>query len=241
MESKNVLFILTSQHLCLSVGICQLIPVNICQWCGGAGGAFNFQIVSIVGSLRDREVTCSASDRQGSNFESCVWRAVSSQSSHHPQEVLLAQFSLYVHKGGLKPDSFHFISFQFPNISWSFKIVLGLYNSFCCSYRARKCIKVTRIVLVWTLSVHQASFCGLVNWTSVIISTLALSWDLYLCWSNVCDADPALARLLMLIFVITGTCLWSPWSTRFLNIPTQIWQSGIFLGIASERHGWKFK
>ena len=65
--------------------------------------------VSIVGSLRDREVACSASDRQGSNFESCVWRTVSSQSYHHPQEVLLAQFSLYVHKGGLKPDSFHFI------------------------------------------------------------------------------------------------------------------------------------
>ena len=63
--------------------------------------------LSIVGSLRDREVAYSASDRQGSNFESCVWRTVSSQSSHHPQEVLLAQFSLYVHKGGLKPDSFH--------------------------------------------------------------------------------------------------------------------------------------
>ena len=71
--------------------------------------------VSIVGSLRDREVACSASDRQGSNFESCVWRTVSSQSSHHPQEVLLAQFSLYVHKGGLKPDSFHFI-FQMSDI-----------------------------------------------------------------------------------------------------------------------------
>ena len=68
--------------------------------------------VIIVGSLRDREVACSASDRQGSNFESCVCRTVSSQSSHHPQEVLLAQFSLYVHKGGLKPDSFHFISFS---------------------------------------------------------------------------------------------------------------------------------
>ena len=65
--------------------------------------------ISIVGSLCDREVACSASDRQGSNFKSCVWRTVSSQSSHHPQEVLLAQFSLYVHKGGLKPDSFHFI------------------------------------------------------------------------------------------------------------------------------------
>ena len=68
--------------------------------------------VSIVGSLRDREVACSASDCQGSNFESCVWRTVSSQSSHHPQEVLLAQFSLYVHKGGLKPDSFHFIYYH---------------------------------------------------------------------------------------------------------------------------------
>ena len=65
--------------------------------------------VSIVGSLRDREVACSASDRQGSNFESCLWRTVSSQSYHHPQEVLLAQFSLYVHKGGLKLDSFYFL------------------------------------------------------------------------------------------------------------------------------------
>ena len=37
-----------------------------------------------VGNLRD----C-----QGSNFESCVWRAV---SRHHPQEVLS-------HKDGLKP------------------------------------------------------------------------------------------------------------------------------------------
>ena len=65
--------------------------------------------LSIVGSLRDRVVAFSASDRQGSNFESCVWRTVSSHSSHHPHEVLLAQFSLFVHKGGLKPDSFHFI------------------------------------------------------------------------------------------------------------------------------------
>ena len=62
--------------------------------------------VSIVG--------CSASDRQGSNFESCVWRTVPSQSSHHPQEVILAQFSLYVHKGGLKPDSFHFTELITP-------------------------------------------------------------------------------------------------------------------------------
>ena len=71
--------------------------------------------VSIVGSLRDREVACSASDHQGLNFESCVWRTVSSQSYHHPQEVLLAQFSLYVHKGGLKPDSFHLFTHNFTS------------------------------------------------------------------------------------------------------------------------------
>ena len=59
-------------------------------------------------SIRDREVACSASDRQGSNFASCVWRTVSSHSSHHPPEVLLTQFSLCLHKRGIKLHSFHF-------------------------------------------------------------------------------------------------------------------------------------
>ena len=64
--------------------------------------------LSIVESLRDREVECKVSHSQGSNFESCVWRAVSYYSSHNPQGVLVAQFGLYVHKSGLKPDSVHF-------------------------------------------------------------------------------------------------------------------------------------
>ena len=38
-------------------------------------------ILNIVGSLRDRVVACSASDRQGSNFELCVRRAVSSKTT----------------------------------------------------------------------------------------------------------------------------------------------------------------
>ena len=88
--------------------------------------------VSIVGSLRDREVACSASDRQGSNFESCVWRTVSSSSSHHPQEVLLAQFSLYVHKGGLKPDSFHLYWFKYIYIY----IFIGVVKTHLCSTEA---------------------------------------------------------------------------------------------------------
>ena len=48
-----------------------------------------------------------------------VRRTVSSQSSHHPQEVLLAQFSLYVHEGGLKPDSFFTCEIQMYNSNWS--------------------------------------------------------------------------------------------------------------------------
>ena len=89
--------------------------------------------VSIVGSLRDREVACSVSDRQGSNFESCVWRTVSSQSSHHPQEVLLAQFGLYVHKGGLKPDSFHFLGGRILYVSlWILMLEQHVYIWSCC-------------------------------------------------------------------------------------------------------------
>ena len=59
-------------------------------------------VLDIVESLSKRVVSCSASDRQGYCLESCVWRAASFHSSHHSQEVSLAQFSLYVHKGGLK-------------------------------------------------------------------------------------------------------------------------------------------
>ena len=61
-------------------------------------------------SLRDREVRDSASDCQGSNFGSCGWSAVSFHSSHHLQEVFLAQFSIYVHKGGLTPMHFIYIN-----------------------------------------------------------------------------------------------------------------------------------
>ena len=48
-----------------------------------------------------------ASDRQGSNYKSCVWRGSVISAL---QEVLLVQFGLFVHKGDLKPHSFHFSS-----------------------------------------------------------------------------------------------------------------------------------
>ena len=51
---------------------------------------------SNVERLCDRAVVCSF--RNGSNFDLCVWRAVSSDTSHYPQNDLLAKFSLYLHK-----------------------------------------------------------------------------------------------------------------------------------------------
>ena len=72
-------------------------------------------------SLRYREVASSASDRKGSNFDFCVWRAASSHSYQHPQEALLTQFSLYVHKGDLKP--IHFISSALSSLFSSFSSV----------------------------------------------------------------------------------------------------------------------
>ena len=56
------------------------------------------------GSICDREVACSTSAHRGSNFESCVLRAVSSH------EVLPAQFSLYVHEVAYNPIHFIFIN-----------------------------------------------------------------------------------------------------------------------------------
>ena len=107
--------------------------------------------VSIVGSFRDREVACSASDRQGSNFQSCVWRTVSSHLSHHPQEVLLAQFIQYVYKGGLKPDSFH--------LRWCRSICIQYFHQlFRCS---KHCILIAHhhqrcITMINPLSPHDA-------------------------------------------------------------------------------------
>ena len=114
----NVFDVGRTLYKCYTTVLCCHTSLTVCYVSAMPGGgprvvvstaAFHARVrgsVPCLGGLK--EVACSASDRQGSNFESCVWRTVSSQSSHHPQEVLLAQFSLYVHKGGLKPDSFYF-------------------------------------------------------------------------------------------------------------------------------------
>ena len=54
-----------------------------------------------------------------SNLESCGCRAVSSNSSHHPREVFMFQFSLYVHVARCNV-SFSSISDISRHASWSF-------------------------------------------------------------------------------------------------------------------------
>ena len=177
--------------------------------------------LSIAGSLRDREVACSASDLEGLNFESCVWRAVSSHSSHHPQEVLLAQFSLHVHKSDLKPDAFHFIFiYDIPKTSNS-EISL-YYTRHPVSVRfnqARSCVRsrgVIGVMMRYTM-VHNAVLmlghsvrrCSSIKPAlfeyivfsdyrcSVIQSILTqqtrdINPMMVQCWSTVCDAGPTL-------------------------------------------------
>ena len=95
--------------------------------------------ISIVGSLREREVACSASDLQVLNFESCIWREVSPHSSHHPQEVLPTQFSRYVHKSDLKPDSFYFTMCALTDKIYKSMVACDLLNrEYIVLYKCRQ-------------------------------------------------------------------------------------------------------
>ena len=60
-------------------------------------------------------------------FSTAAFHArVSFHSFHHPQEVILIQFSLYVHKSCLKTDSFHF--YLSENIKYNNLILTAAYH-----------------------------------------------------------------------------------------------------------------
>ena len=119
-----------------------LTPVNV----GSRSKTRTLTTFNIVGSLRDREVVYSASDGQGSNFESCVWRAVSSHSPHHPQEVLLAQFILCA-QWWPKPHSFllrqHHVTGVVVLVQYN-KLITGV-TAFCSSQKTQNiCITLVQ-------------------------------------------------------------------------------------------------
>ena len=131
-------------------------------------------VKSIVGSLRDGKVACSASDRQGSNFESCVWRTVSSYSSHHPQEVLLAQCSLYVQKGGLKHDSFHFFA---PNSCYgALSSCCGGVISCCCAPNSCGVLLPVAVVLPTAAAMLPAAAAVLLT-SAVVLSYILFRYS----------------------------------------------------------------
>ena len=88
--------------------------------------------VSIVGSLCDREVVCSASNRQRSN-------PVSGGQCHLNHLTILRRFSwpslarfisfyLYVHKGGITPESSHFLVLYVYAMFMKFSLFEDVYK-----------------------------------------------------------------------------------------------------------------
>ena len=91
-----------------------------------------------MGSPHDREVVCSASDTQGSNSESCVWRQC---------------HSIHLHNGGLKPHSFHFIFIILTIIDITeeihiLKYISMWYKTYLCSNFINK-----YIFYIWSLKI----------------------------------------------------------------------------------------
>ena len=79
-------------------------------------------------SLTQDSILWGASDRQGSNFKFCVWRAV---SSHHPQKVLLAQFKICAQRWP-KISFTHLVAQKVTNYIWgAFLNVLNIFNWIC--------------------------------------------------------------------------------------------------------------
>ena len=99
------------------IGACGFIPHSIIQVSKKLFPSRSLSC-SVVEYICDREVAYTVPVRQGANFDSCVWMAVPCDSSHHPQEFLPVQFSLYKRKGGLEHHSFIHICRQTQKISW---------------------------------------------------------------------------------------------------------------------------
>ena len=96
--------------------------------------------VSIVGSLRDREVACSASDRQGSNFESCVLRTV---SSNHLTILRFSWPSLAYMCTKVAQSPIHFISFHLHNAR-----IVTIYIRSSCNFEISAATSTNGYVLV---------------------------------------------------------------------------------------------
>ena len=98
-----------------------------------------------------REAASSASDRQGSKYESCVWRAVSSHSSRHPQPRCVQRW----------PKT-PFISFRFSFIYLAFihlilhshSVKCTLLTKMCNLILLYKCSKIVNTIIIFFSGMH---------------------------------------------------------------------------------------
>ena len=133
-----------------------------------------------MGSLRDREVACSTSDRQDANLEFCVWRAVSPDSSQHPHEVfLLVQLSLCV-PGGLKTHSFHFILPDYSSVLSAMRRLhqlapANVMNYIIITYHVFKCYTCIYLLGFYTF---QGVFFATIN------KNMQLFYLWFWCWKH---------------------------------------------------------
>ena len=69
--------------------------------------------------------------------------------SAHPRENILAQFSLYVHKAGLKLHSFHFQEHWFALVQWL--KLLAAASRFQNNQHVDSTLHSCRFAIVWHL------------------------------------------------------------------------------------------
>ena len=131
---------------------------------------------------------------------------MSSYSSHHAQEVLLAQFNLYVHKSGIKPDSFHFFHTRNKlNMAGSIALCEAQWKS------TRRCVYVE-----WTSTVVSS---GYALFSTELCrdhsqQTRDIHPRLIQCWSTVCDAGPTLYQHWVNVSRLLGGIWWGHLDSR---------------------------
>ena len=125
---------------------------------------------------------------------------MSSQSSHNPQEVLLAQFSLYVHESGLNPDSFHLCLYDVPRTHARLRLRIG---------RGHHCPS-GRVNPLPSLDIQIRCILNIKTPELVDSATTQETRDVYpmlvQCWNDVVDGGPTLNRHWVRVSCLLGRC-----------------------------------
>ena len=127
-------------------------------------------------------------------------------SSHHHQEVLLALFSLYVHKGGLKPHSLHFYSYDWVhpercNVSYICAVIFYDFRRLTMSISWVDCeLLVTMVTVSCSEQCHSVTSLAIpVSAVSVVLAVCAVTQChvSHLSWHHLSPPSPSDDDLLL--------------------------------------------